>query len=189
MPEPQDFPLPPNLPVPTDDGAARHLGGMAVPKISLRSTSGSLVDLSRGPAFRTVVYCYPMTGVPGKALPEGWDLIPGARGCTPQTCGFRDRFAEFGTLNTIVYGLSTQTTEYQTEMVRRLEVPFEVLSDANYEFCDALRLPTFAVDGTRLLKRITLILRAGKIEEALYPVFPPNESALQVLVWLKNHPA
>jgi peroxiredoxin len=189
MPEPQDFPLPPNLPVPTDDGAASHLRGMAVPKISLPSTSGGSVDLSQASAFRIVVYCYPMTGVPGKALPEGWDLIPGARGCTPQTCGFRDRFGEFGRLNAKIYGLSTQTTEYQAEMAHRLKVPFEVLSDANYRFCDALRLPTFEVEGTRLLKRITLILRDGKIEDALYPVFPPNESAEQALEWLRSHSA
>jgi peroxiredoxin len=189
MPEPQDFPLPSNLPVPQDDGAARHLKGMAVPTISLRSTSGGSVDLSQTGTSRTVVYCYPMTGVPGKPLPEGWDLIPGARGCTPQTCGFRDQFSEFSRLGAKVYGLSTQTTEYQSEMAQRLNIPFAVLSDAQYEFCDALRLPTFEVEGTRLLKRLSLILRAGKIEEVFYPVFPPNESAEQTLDWLRKHPA
>jgi peroxiredoxin len=189
MPEQQDFPLPANLPVPVDDGAARHLRGMRVPNILLRSTSGRHVDLSDAGAVRAVAYCYPMTGVPGKALPEGWDLIPGARGCTPQTCGFRDRFGEFSSLKTKVFGLSTQATEYQTEMVQRLKVPFEVLSDAEYKFCDALRLPTFEVDGTRLLKRLTLILRDGRVEEVFYPVFPPNESAQQALEWLKKHPA
>jgi peroxiredoxin len=187
--QPQDFPLPSNLPVPTDDGGAKHLKGMAVPKISLRSTSGGLVDLSQGGLGRTVVYCYPMTGVPGKALPDGWDMIPGARGCTPQTCGFRDQFGEFEGLGVRLYGLSTQTTEYQAEMAHRVSVQFEILSDAEYALCDALRLPTFEVNGTRLLKRITLILRAGKIEESLYPVFPPNESASQTLDWLGKHPA
>lgn len=188
MPEQQDFPLPANLPVPADDGAASHLQGMRVPNLLLRSTSGGLVDFNKVHAT-AVVYCYPMTGVPGKALPEGWDLIPGARGCTPQTCGFRDRFAEFSTLNTKVFGLSTQTTEYQTEMVQRLKVPFEVLSDAEYKFCNAMRLPTFDVEGTKLLKRLTLILRDGKIEKVFYPVFPPNESAQQALDWLKQHSA
>ncbi len=189
MPERQDFQLPANLPVPVDDGAARHPRGMHLPSILLHSTSGGLVDLNNADGVRAVVYCYPMTGVPGKTLPEGWDLIPGARGCTPQTCGFRDRFDEFSTLKTKVFGLSTQTTAYQTEMVERLKVPFEVLSDAEFRFCDALRLPTFDVDGTRLLKRLTLILCDGKIEEVLYPVFPPNESAEQALDWLKKHPA
>lgn len=189
MPEPRDFPLPPNLPVPRDDGGASHLKGMTLPKIALRSTAGGFVDLSQAGQLRTVVYCYPMTGVPGKALPEGWDLIPGARGCTPQTCGFRDRFDELSSLGARVYGLSTQTNEYQTEMARRLKLPFAVLSDARYEFCDALRLPTFEVEGSRLLKRLTLILRAGKIEEVFYPVFPPNESAQQTLDWLRENPA
>jgi peroxiredoxin len=189
MPEPQDFPLPANLPVPVDDGAASHLRGMQLPNILLQSTSGELVHLSDVGALRAVVYCYPMTGVPGKPLPEGWDLIPGARGCTPQTCGFRDRFGEFSLLKAKVFGLSTQMTEYQAEMVKRLNVPFKVLSDAEYKFCDALRLPTFDVEGTRLLKRLTLILRDGKIEEVFYPVFPPNASAQQALDWLKKHPA
>jgi peroxiredoxin len=188
MPEQQDFPLPSNLPVPIKDGAASHLRNLPVPKISLHSTSGRLVNLSSIVSSRTVLYCYPMTGVPGKPLPEGWDLIPGARGCTPQTCGFRDRFGEFSSLKTRIYGLSTQTTDYQKEMVNRLRVPFEVLSDADFKFCDALRLPTFEVEGTRLLKRLTLILREGRIEEVFYPVFPPNESAQQALEWLRKHP-
>jgi peroxiredoxin len=189
MAEPQDFPLPANLPAPLDDGGASHLKGITLPKIALRSTAGGFVDLSQAGALRTVVFCYPMTGVPGKALPDGWDLIPGARGCTPQTCEFRDRFNEFSSLGASVYGLSTQTTEYQTEMARRLKLPFAVLSDAQYEFCGALQLPMFEVEGVRLLKRLTLILRAGKIEEVFYPVFPPNESAEQTLGWLRQNPA
>ncbi|MBV9568278.1 MAG: peroxiredoxin [Hyphomicrobiales bacterium] len=182
------FPLPPNLPRPTDDGAAAHLAGMAMPKLSLFSTAGGSVDLSALRGARTVIYCYPMTGVPGKALPEGWDMIPGARGCTPQSCGFRDLHAELSELGAEVIGMSTQRTAYQTEMCERLHLPFAVLSDAEFKLCDALRLPTFEVEGTRLMKRLTLIIRDGRIEHVFYPVFPPNESADQVLRWLRAHP-
>ncbi|MBV8426660.1 MAG: peroxiredoxin [Hyphomicrobiales bacterium] len=182
------FPLPPDLPRPVDDGAAAHLVGMILPRISLPSTSGASVELSALRAPRTVIYCYPMTGVPGKALPEGWDDIPGARGCTPQSCSFRDHHAELGELQTDVFGLSTQSTAYQKEMSERLHLPFAVLSDAKFELCDALRLPTFVVDGTRLVKRLTLVIREGRIEHVFYPVFPPNESADEVLRWLRAHP-
>jgi len=184
---PIDFPLPPNLPKPTDDGAAKHLMGMTIPPLSLRSTKGRTVDLRSLSAPRTVIYCYPMTGVPGKPLPEGWDLIPGARGCTPQTCGFRDHYQDLKALKAEVLGLSTQTTEYQQEMANRLHLPFEVLSDFEFSLCDALRLPTFEVEGVRLLKRLTMIVRQNKIEHVFYPVFPPNESADQVLHWLEAH--
>jgi peroxiredoxin len=183
-----DFPLPPGLPQPTDDGAAAHLLGLRMPDISLPSTSVKMVDLSQPRTRRTVFYCYPMTGVPGKALPDGWDLIPGARGCTPQTCGFRERHQEFLDLSTDVFGLSTQTTEYQREVASRLKLPFEILSDAEYKLCDALRLPTFEVDGMRLMKRLTLIVRSGQIEHVFYPVFPPNESADEVIHWIKDPP-
>lgn len=183
-----DFPLPSDLPRPVDDGAADHLCGMAVPKVALPSTFGGLVDLSQLSATRIVVYCYPMTGVPGKPLPQGWDQIPGARGCTPQTCGFQKHYGELLELQAEVFGLSTQTTEYQREMAERLRLPFEVLSDAEFKFCDALRLPTFEVDGMRLLKRLTLVIRAGSIEHVFYPVFPPDESADQVKEWLSKHP-
>jgi peroxiredoxin len=183
-----EFPLPSDLPRPVDDGAANHLVGMPMPKIRLRSTSGRMVDLSRLSAPRTVIYCYPMTGVPGTPLPDGWDAIPGARGCTPQTCGFRDHHQELVRLRADVFGLSTQTTEYQREMAIRLHLPFEVLSDAAFELCDALRLPTFEVAGVRLVKRLTLIVRDGSIEHVFYPVFPSNENADQVVRWLKDHP-
>jgi len=185
---PIDFPLPPDLPKPVDDGAAEHLIGMPIPHVSLRSTSGRIVDLGRLSAPRTVIYCYPMTGVPGKPLPEGWDRIPGARGCTPQTCGFRDHYQELTDRKAEVFGLSTQTTEYQQEMANRLHLPFEVLSDSEFRLSNGLRLPTFVVEGVRLVKRLTMIVRGTKIEHVFYPVFPPNESADQVINWLKAHP-
>jgi len=183
-----DFPLPPNLPVPVDDGAADHLRDMPMPQVSLSSTAGRLVDLSDLSALRTVIYCYPRTGVPGEPLPDGWDMIPGARGCTPQTCSFRDHHQELLQLGAEVFGLSTQTTEYQREMTGRLHLPFEVLSDAEFRLCDAMRLPTFEVAGMRLVKRLTLVVRGGRVEHVFYPVFPPNESANQVVLWLREHP-
>ncbi len=188
MPEQIDFPLPSNLPRPIDDGAADHLRGTQLPQIFLRSTAGRMADFSSPGAARTVVYCYPMTGVPGKPLPEGWDEIPGARGCTPQSCGFRNRYQELLQLKAAVFGLSTQSTEYQREMAGRLRLPFEILSDSEFKLCDAVRLPTFDVDGMRLLKRLTLVARSGRIEHVFYPVFPPDESADQVVRWLRNHP-
>ena len=183
-----DFPLPPNLPRPVDDGAANHLAGMHMPHMALTSTAGREVTLSDQNTARTVVYCYPMTGVPGKPLPEGWDMIPGARGCTPQTCGFRDQHSEFTELNVAVFGLSTQTTGYQREMASRLHVPFEILSDAEFRLTDTLRLPTFNVEGVRLLRRLTLAVQDGRIEHVFYPVFPPDQSATEVLYWLKANP-
>lgn len=188
MNTPTAFPLPPDLPVPVDDGASRHLPGTRMPAIALPSTSGRLVHLDQLPAPRTIIFCYPMTGVPGKPLPEGWDAIPGARGCTPQTCGFRDQYQEVRELGAEVFGLSTQTTEYQREMANRLKIPFEVLSDASFQLCDALRLPTFAVEGMRLMKRLTLVIRDQAIEAVFYPVFPPDKSAEEVLDWLRKHP-
>ena len=183
-----DFPLPPDLPEPADDGAARHLRDAPIPHISLPSTGARIVDLRALSAERTVIYCYPMTGVPNQPLPAGWDLIPGARGCTPQTRGFRDHYHELKDLQAEVFGLSTQTTEYQQEMAARLHLPFEILSDSEFHFSDALRLPTFEVEGIRFLKRLTLIVRDHRIEHVFYPVFPPNESADKVLRWLEAHP-
>ena len=115
-------------------------------------------------------------------------MIPGARGCTPQACSFRDHHRELLELNAEVFGVSTQTTEYQREMAERLDLPFEILSDAEFKLCDALRLPTFEVDGVRLMKRVTLIVRSGRIEHVFYPVFPPNQSANEVIQWLRTHP-
>ena len=181
------FQLPQDLPVPTDDGACRHLPGMRVPSVVLPSTAGRMVDMGSLSAPRTVIYCYPRTGVPGQPLPQGWDAIPGARGCTPQNCSFRDHYSELTALGAEVFGLSTQTTEYQREMVQRLHVPYEVLSDAEFRFCEVLRLPTFEVEGMRLVKRLTLVIRNGIIETVFYPVFPPDESAEQVVRWLRSH--
>lgn len=176
--------LPPDLPRPANDGRCDHLPGMALPRLRLPSTAGRTVDLASLPPGRTVIYCYPMTGVPGGSMPDGWDLMPGARGCTPQACGFRDRHREIASLAVTVFGLSTQTTEYQREMAARLHLPFEVLSDAELRFATALRLPTFEIEGQRLIKRLTLIVRDGRIEHVFYPVFPPDESASQILRWL-----
>jgi peroxiredoxin len=183
-----DFPLPSDLPRPVDDGAANHLTGMTLPNVCLDSTAGRVICVSELSSPRTVIYCYPMTGVPGKPLPAGWDEIPGARGCTPQACNFRDHHNELLQLGAEVFGLSTQSTDYQREVVDRVHLPFEMLSDAKFAFSDALRLPTFEVEGMRLLKRLTMIIRDGRIEHVLYPVFPPNESADQVLLWLRAHP-
>jgi len=182
-----DFALPPNLPRPVDDGAAAHLIGTAMPDVSLHSTAQKSVNVSALSAPRTVIYCYPMTGVPGKPLPAGWDEIPGARGCTPQTCGFRDLHARIAENGVEIFGLSTQTSEYQREMAERLKVGFEILSDAEFRLCSALRLPTLNVDGMRLLKRLTLVVRGGRIEHVFYPVFPPNQSAEDVLRWVSAH--
>ncbi len=190
MPTPKqtDFPLPPDLPRPIDDGAAKHLTGMGMREVALPATDGRIVDLSKLSAPRTVLYFYPMTGVPGKPLPDGWDLIPGARGCTPQACSFRDHSEELAQLHADIFGCSTQTTAYQSEMANRLGLPFAILSDAEFKLCDALRLPTFEVDGVRLLKRLTLIIRDGRIEHVFYPVFPSNENAAEVVRWLRIHP-
>ena len=177
--------LPNDLPVPTDDGAADHLQGMRLPPVALASTAGETVDLSALPG-RTVVYCYPMTGRPGGDLPPGWDEIPGARGCTPQSCSFRDHHVELQALGARVFGLSTQDTEYQSEAAGRLRLPFALLSDAELAFAGALSLPTFEVEGTVLLKRLTLVIEGGRIEKVFYPVFPPDKSAAQVVEWLER---
>jgi peroxiredoxin len=179
--------LPANLPRPKDDGGARHLKGMALPDLELPSTSNRRVNLSKIDAPRVVLYAYPMTGRPDRQLPQGWDDIPGARGCTPETCGFRDHHKDLAKLHAEVFGVSTQDTAYQQEMVKRLEVPFEVLSDEHMALTKALKLPTFTVDGMTLLKRLTLIARHGRIEKVFYPVFPPDAHAEEVIAWLKKN--
>ena len=181
------FTLPPDPPRPVNDGAADHLEGMAIPNISLPSTFGGLVDLSRLSSPRTVVYCYSMTYVPGKPLSPGCESIPEEDECTPETSGFQEHYGELLDLKAEVFGLSTQTTEHQIEMADRRHLPFEILSDAEFRFCDALRLPTVEVNGIRVLKHLTLIIRGGRIEYVFYPVFPPNQSADQVVRWLTGH--
>jgi peroxiredoxin len=179
------YELPNDLPVPEDDGAADHLPGMRLPSVLLASTSGEIVDLSALPG-RTVVYCYPMTGRPDRSLPAGWDEIPGARGCTPQSCSFRDHHAELRSLGASVFGSSTQDTEYQREAATRLHLPFALLSDSDLAFAGTLGLPTFEVDGMVLLKRLTLVIDEGWIEKVFYPVFPPDRSAEEVVEWLED---
>ena len=176
--------LPADLPAPVDDGAARHLVGMSWPDLALPATDGSSINLSRARG-RAIVYAYPRTGRPGQALPTGWDAIPGARGCTPQSCGFRDHFVELNELGVPqVYGLSTQDRDYQREVAQRLHLPFPLLSDARLEIQRALNLPTFGVDGMTLLKRLTMVLDDGVITKVFYPVFPPDRSAAEVVAWL-----
>jgi peroxiredoxin len=178
--------VPEDLPVPVDDGACDHLVGMEVPSIELAATTGGYVDLARVPG-RAVVFVYPRTGRPGEEpLVAEWDSIPGARGCTPQTCGFRDRLGEFTGLHCRVYGVSTQTTEYQKEMTRRLNVTFPVLSDAQLKLAIAIGLPTFKAAGQVLLKRMSMVVDDGKIVRVFYPVFPPDRSAETVLQWLRD---
>jgi peroxiredoxin len=177
--------LPPNIPVPQDDGAAKHLAGMKLPDLALPATSGAAVNLAKLTG-RTVVYIYPRTGVPGVDTLPGWDQIPGARGCTPQSCSFRDHFGELKRLGVAqLYGLSTQDTAYQTEAAARLHLPFAILSDEKLALTKALRLPTFTTAGMTLLKRMALVIDDGKISKAFYPVFPPDKNAEEVIAWLQ----
>jgi peroxiredoxin len=176
------------IPAPVDDGAARHLVGAGLPSVPLPSTAGEIVDLSRLPG-RTVVYTYPRTGKPNVQNPEGWDLVPGARGCTLQSCAFRDHFAELKKLGVDhLYGLSTQDTPYQPEAAERLHLPFALLSDAAGTLTNAMKLPTIVVDRMALLKRLTLVLDDGRASHVFYPVFPPDQNASEVASWLGGNP-
>ena len=179
------YTLPKDIAAPIDDGACDHLTGMRLPSISLPSTAGHTVNLASLPG-RTVVYLYPRTGRPDKDPPQGWNEIPGARGCTPESCAFRDHNAELEHLGARVFGLSTQGPDYQREAVERLHLPFDLLSDDRFEFIKALSLPTFEIDGMTFVKRITLILRDGAIEKVFYPVFPPDKNAEEVANWLER---
>lgn len=177
--------LPAGIPAPQDDGATLHLRGLTLPSVPLPATDGSIVDLSALPG-RTVVYIYPRTGRPGEPPPDGWDAIPGARGCTPQSCSFRDHFAELKQLGvTRMFGLSTQDNDYQREAVERLHLPFPILSDRNLELARALTLPTFTAAGMTLLKRMVLVIDGGTLTKVFYPVFPPDRSAAEVIAWLR----
>lgn len=177
-----------SIPAPPDDGAMDHLKGARLPDIVLPATDGSSVSFARL-AGRTVVYGYPMTGQPGKALPDGWDGIPGARGCTPQSCAFRDHFAELKAAGaSAVFGLSTQDTAYQREAMERLHLPFPLVSDVDLSLTRAARLPTLTVDGKTLVKRFALVVDDGEVSALFYPVFPPDRNAGDVLAWLQTHP-
>src|SRR5262245_41444463 len=178
--------VPPDLPVPVDDGATSHLTGLGLPNVALTATDGSQVNLSTL-AGRTVVYIYPRTGEPGKPSPDGWDAIPGARGCTPQSCGFRDHFGALQKLGVHqVYGLSTQDTAYQREVAERLHLPFPILSDAELTLTKAMSLPTFEVAGMTLLKRMAWVIDEGVMTKVFYPVFPPDKNAAEVVAWLQD---
>jgi len=178
--------LPPDLPIPQDDGSTNHLKGMKLPNVSLIATNGKTINLGdiKG---KLVIYCYPMTGQPNVALPDGWDQIPGARGCTPQSCSFRDHYQELQALGAELVGLSVQTTEYQKEMADRLHLPFPVVSDVNYQFQKALNMPTFEASGMILLKRVTLIANNRVIEAVHYPIFPSDSDPAWVINYLKSH--
>src|ERR687893_177133 len=179
------YDLPEGIPAPTDDGAADHLPGIRLPSVPLISTSGDTVILS-ALSGETVLYCYPMTGRPDRDLPRGWDEIPGAKGCTPQSCAFRDHHAELGELGARVFGLSTQDSSYQREAAARLALPFSLLSDEKLEFARALGLPTFEAEVMTLIKRLTLVAENGEIVKVFYPVFPPGRNAEEVVGWLSE---
>lgn len=178
--------LPDGLPVPVDDGAADHLTGLGVPRVSLPSTQGGSLDLAERAASRLVAYLYPRTGVPGQPLPAGWDDIPGARGCTPQSCAYRDSLAEFRALGAAVVGISAQSPAEQREFAEREQIPFPLLSDSGLRLRDELGLPTFEIEGMELYRRLTLVAEAGRIVRVFYPVFPPDRNAAQVLAWLRQ---
>lgn len=176
------------IPAPEDDGAAAHLMGSQIPSITLPATDGTNVNLA-ALTGRTIIYAYPRTGRPDQPLPEGWDMIPGARGCTPQSCAFRDHFAELRTLGVNqIFGLSTQSSEYQKEAASRLHLPFLVLSDEALLLTRAMILPTFETSGMELLKRFTLIVDGDEVSHVFYPVFPPDEAVQEVIDWLSAHP-
>lgn len=178
--------LPPDLPRPVDDGAAAHLEGLSLPDVALPGTDGVPINF-RALSGRWVIYIYPMTGRPGVPLPDGWDGIPGARGCTPQSCSFRDHYREIDELGTGIFGLSVQGSEDQREARDRLHLPFQLLSDSSLQWKSALRLPTFTLAGMELYKRLTLVVFDGKIRKTFYPVFPPDRNAADVLAWLRSH--
>lgn len=181
--------LPDGLPVPEDDGACDHLVPRTrLPGVSLPSTGGGNVRLL-GVWGRIVVYFYPMTGKPDLEIPAGWNEIPGARGCTPQSCAFRDHHEELTALGARVFGVSTQSPEYQREAKERLRLPFELLSDEDLFLAEALELPTFDVEGMVLIKRLTLVANEGLVEKVFYPVFPPQENASEVIQWLSRNTA
>jgi peroxiredoxin len=178
--------LPADLPVPEDDGAADHLPGLVMPSVPLPATNGQTIDLAQVGRPRAILYVYPMTGTPGVPLLEGWDQIPGARGCTPESMGFRDHYAELTELGAEVFGLSSQEPADQAEAAARLELPYPLLSDVGLVLAERLRLPTFEAGDRLRYKRLTLVLNGGRIEHVFYPVFPPDKHAAEVLAWLRQ---
>lgn len=178
--------LPADLPVPEDDGGANHLPGSSLPELALPSTQGGSLDLAQSAAGLLVAYVYPRTGVPGQPLPDGWDDIPGARGCTPQSCSYRDAVAEFAALGAEIIGISAQGHAEQLEFAQREHIPFPLLSDSGLHLAEHLRLPTFEVSGMTLYKRLTFAAEAGEIIKAFHPVFPPDRNAGEVLAWLRR---
>jgi len=174
-----------HLPKPVDDGETSHLQRIIFPEASLLSTNDNLVNTTDFKKGITVVYCYPLTGRPDQEPPKDWEQIPGAKGCTTQTLSFREKYDKFKKRNVRLFGLSTQTTEYQKEMVKRLDVPFPILSDSDLKLTKLLNLPTFEVEGKILLKRLTMIVEDGVIVKVFYPVFPPSENAEEVLAWIE----
>lgn len=179
--------LPTGLPVPVNDGACAHLAGLRLPSVALKAASGRIVKPSAIGGL-VVIYIYPMSG-PDAPLPDGWDLIPGARGCSPQACDFRDHARDLEAFGASVFGLSTQSPMTLATEVARLHLPFDLLSDEHLELQRRLRLPLFdfEIDGRRILKRVTLICNGGYIEHAIYPVFPPDKSAQEVVRWLARN--
>lgn len=183
------YTLPADLPVPQDDGGADHLPGAGVPELTLTSTAGKAIALAALEEGRTVLYIYPLSGRPGEEAPEGWSAIPGARGCTTEACDFRDHHQELLEAGAArVFGLSSQDSAYQQELVGRLRLPFAMLSDTGLRLAAELDLPTFEAGGRLLYKRITLVIRDGVIEHAFYPIFPPDRHAGEVLEWLTKNP-
>jgi len=179
--------LPKNLPKPNNDGGCDHLLNALIPDISLLTQNGSLLKLKRLDTFRLVIYCFPMTGHPDRPLPDKWDVIPGARGCTPQTCSFRDNYDELIKKNALPIGLSTQSTEDLKEMTTRLHVPFDIVSDQQLVFSSNLNLPTFSINDKKFIKRLTLIVDQSVIKHVFYPIFHPDLHVFEVLDWLKNN--
>ena len=177
--------LPDDLPTPIDDGECDHLEGSSLPSTALSLTNGSLLNLET--LNDCVLYIYPMTAQPGTALPDGWEQIPGARGCTPQSCSFRDHYKEFKNLGFEVFGLSAQDTIYQNEAKERLHLPFEFISDEGMILATSPGIPTFNVEGLHLYKRTTLVIKNGKIVKCFYPVFPPDKNPDDVINWIKGN--
>jgi len=185
-PPPDLHALPADLPVPEDDGGAAHLPNAAVPSIVLSATVGEPVDLAHAARGALIVYVYPKTGVPGQPLPTGWDRIPGARGCTPQSCAFRDSARELAELDVSIFGLSAQSSDEQREFAAREHIPYPLLNDSGFRLVRELRLPTFEVQGDRYYRRLTFIAQGGRITKVFYPVFPPQDNARDVIAWLRS---